>query len=493
VETLGLLLQGFAVALQWHNLLWALVGSLLGTAIGVLPGIGPALTIALLLPVTISVAPTSAFIMFAGVLYGAMYGGSTTSILINTPGEAGSMMTAIEGNKMARAGRGAAALATAAIGSFVAGTIATLLLTFAAPLIAEIAFYFKPSDYLALIVLAFTSVAVVMGTSRVRGFTSLFLGLGLGVVGIDKMTGAPRLTFGVQGLLGGIEMTVVLVSLFAIGEILYVASRYHARRDEVIPIKGQVWMSREDWKRSWLPWLRGTALGFPVGALPGGGSEIPTMLSYTLERKLAKNKDEFGHGAIEGVAGPEAANNAAAAGVLVPLLTLGLPTSATAAVLLAAFQNYGLQPGPYLFTSNPELIWGLIASLYVGNVMLLVLNLPLVGLWVQLLRIPRPQLYAGILVFATIGVWGVSGQTIELIIMVAVGVVGYVMRVYDFPIAPVLIGLILGPMAEVQLRTALASAEGNPLTLVATPLSAILLVIAALFLLAPIVLKRLRT
>jgi putative tricarboxylic transport membrane protein len=284
---------------------------------------------------------------------------------------------------------------------------------------------------------------------------------------------------------------VVLVSLFAIGEILYVASRYHAHKDDVIPIKGQVWMSREDWKRSWLPWLRGTALGFPIGVLPGGGSEIPTMLSYTLERKLSKHKHEFGHGAIEGVAGPEAANNAAAAGVLVPLLTLGLPTSATAAVLLAAFQNYGLQPGPFLFTSNPELVWGLIASVYVGNVMLLVLNLPLVGMWVKLLRIPRPQLYAGILVFAMIGVWGVSGQTIDLIIMVAVGVMGYVMRVYDFPIAPVLIGLILGPMAEVQLRTALAAAEGNPITLVSTPLSAIFLVVAALFLLAPIVLRRL--
>ncbi|HEY4203150.1 MAG TPA: tripartite tricarboxylate transporter permease [Devosiaceae bacterium] len=491
MDTLSLLFQGFGVALQPANLGWALLGSVLGTAIGVLPGIGPALTIALLLPVTISVAPTSAFIMFAGVLYGAMYGGSTTSILINTPGESGSMMTALEGNKMARNGRGAAALATAAIGSFVAGTIATLLLTFAAPFIAELAFYFRPADYFALIVLAFTSVAVVMGTSRVRGFISLFIGLGLGVIGIDKMTGQPRLTFGVPGLFDGIDLTVVLVSLFAVGEILYIASRYRAGEGNVIPIKGQTWMTRDDWKRSWKPWLRGTALGFPIGALPGGGSEIPTMLSYMLEKKLAKNRNEFGKGAIEGVAGPEAANNAAAAGVLVPLLTLGLPTSATAAVLLAAFQNYGLQPGPFLFTSNPQLIWGLIASLYVGNVMLLVLNLPLVGIWVRLLLIPRPQLYAGILVFATIGIWGVSGEVVDLIVMVLIGVMGYVMRVYDFPIAPVLIGLILGPMAEVQLRTALAAGQGNPAVLVSTPLSAILLVIAALFLLAPIILRRL--
>lgn len=492
MQSFELLLQGFSVALQPTNLMWALLGSVLGTAIGVLPGIGPALTIALLLPVTISVAPTSAFIMFAGVLYGAMYGGSTTSILINTPGEAGSMMTALEGNKMARAGRGAAALATAAIGSFVAGTIATILLTFAAPFIAEIAFYFKPADYFALIILAFTSVAVVMGTSRVRGFIALFLGLALGVVGIDKMTGAARLTFGVSGLFDGIHLTVVLVSLFAVGEILYVASRYRPGVGDVIGLKGQAWMTKEDWKRSWKPWLRGTALGFPMGALPAGGSEIPTMLSYTIEKKLSKHGEQFGKGAIEGVAGPEAANNAAAAGMLVPLLTLGLPTSATAAVLLAAFQNYGLQPGPFLFTSNPELIWGLIASLYIGNVMLLVLNLPLVGIWVKLLLIPRPQLYAGILVFAMIGIWGLSGQVIDLIVMVTIGIVGYVMRVYDFPIAPVLIGLILGPMAEVQLRTALAAAQGNPLVLASTPLSAIMLTIAVLFLLVPFVLKRLK-
>ena len=331
MDTLALLLQGFEVALQPMNLFWALVGSTLGTAIGILPGIGPALTIALLLPVTVSVGPVSAFIMFAGVLYGAMYGGSTTSILINTPGEAGSMMTALEGNKMARAGRGAAALATAAIGSFVAGTIATLLLTFAAPSIAELAFYFRPADYFALTVMAFTSVAVVMGTSRVRGFIALFIGLALGVIGIDGMTGQARMTFGVAELLDGVELTVVLVSLFAIGEIIYVASRFSRQNDEMIPIKGQVWMSKEDWRRSYKPWLRGTVIGFPMGAIPGGGSEIPTMLSYTLEKKLCKKPDEFGKGAIEGVAGPEAANNAAAAGVLVPLLTLGLPTSATAA------------------------------------------------------------------------------------------------------------------------------------------------------------------
>ena len=491
METFGFLLDGFAVALMPHNLMWALLGSVLGTAIGILPGIGPALTIALLLPVTVALAPTSAFIMFAGVLYGAMYGGSTTSILLNTPGESGSMMTALEGNRMARAGRGAAALATAAIGSFVAGTIATILLTFAAPAIAELAFYFKPADYFALTVLAFTSVAVVMGTSRVRGFISLFIGLALGVVGIDTMAGQPRLTFGVMQLLKGIELTVVLVSLFAVGEMLYVASRYRKIPSDIVTAKGWAWMTRSDFARSWKPWLRGTAIGFPMGALPGGGSEIPTMLSYTLEKKLARH-DEFGRGAIEGVAGPEAANNASAAGVLVPLLTLGLPSSATAAVLLAAFQNYGLQPGPFLFTNNPQLVWGLIASLYVGNIMLLVLNLPLVGLWVRLLLIPRPQLYAGILVFAMIGIWGVARSWMDLLMMAVIGLMGYVMRVYDFPVAPVLIGLILGPMAENYLRTALAAGQGNPIVLVSTPASATLMVLAVLFLLLPPLLRRLR-
>ncbi len=486
-------MDGFNVAIQPMNLLWAFVGSILGTAIGILPGIGPALTIALLLPVTVSVGPVSAFIMFAGVLYGAMYGGSTTSILINTPGEAGSMMTALEGNKMARSGKAAAALATAAIGSFVAGTIATMLLTFAAPAIAEIAFYFKPADYFALTVLAFTSVSVVMGASRTRGFITLLIGLALGTIGIDNMTGQARMTFGSMDLLEGVELTVVLVSLFAIGEIIYVASRFNHTPNKPIELRGGAYMTKQEWKRSFMPWIRGTFLGFPMGALPGGGSEIPTMLSYTLEKKLSKHKEEFGTvGAIEGVAGPEAANNAAAAGILIPLLTLGLPTSATAAILLAAFQNYGLQPGPFLFTSNPELIWGLIASLYIGNIMLLVLNLPLIGIWVKLLKIPKPQLYAGILIFAIIGIWGVSGSAFGLGLMVALGLMGYVMRVYDFPIPPLLIGLILGPMAETQLRTALASSQGNPTILIETPLSIIFLVLAILFLFVPVLLRRLK-
>ncbi len=492
MDTFNALMQGFALAITPANLLWCLVGCALGTAVGVLPGIGPALTIALLLPVTAQVAPASAFIMFAGILYGALYGGSTTSILLNTPGESGSVMTAIEGNRMARKGRGAAALATAAIGSFVAGTIGTLALTFLAPAIAELAFVFGPEDYFALMVLSFTSVAVVMGRSMVRGFTALFFGLALGTIGIDTQTGQTRMVFGSLELLDGVSFTVVLVALFAIGEALYVASRSGSAPAAINPLSGGSWMTRQDWKRSWKPWLRGSVIGFPIGALPAGGTEIPTFLSYALERRLSLHPEEFGHGAIEGVAGPEAANNAAAAGILVPLLTLGLPSTATAAVLLAAFQNYGLQPGPLLFATNPDLLWGLIASLYIGNVILLILNLPLVGIWVRLLLIPRHYIYGGIVVFALVGVWGLSTSWMDLALMCGLGLVGYVARVHDFPIAPALIGLILGPQAEIQLRRALAVSQGDWSVLVSTPIAATLLGIAFIVLILPPILTRLR-
>ncbi len=490
MESFISLYNGFSVALLPINLLTAFIGCLLGTAIGVLPGIGPALTVALLLPVTVKLGADSALIMFCGILYGAMYGGSTTSILLNTPGESGSMMTALEGNKMAQRGRGAAALATAAIGSFVAGTIGTFLLAMIAPQLAHIAFLFGPEDYLALMILAFSTVSVVMGTSRVRGFSALLLGIGLGLAGIDNQTGQARLTFGSLEMLDGVQLSIVLVALFAIGETIYVATRYANGPKKINPISGGVSMTREDWKRSWKPWLRGTALGFPIGLLPAGGSEIPTFLSYFLEKKLAKKKSEFGKGAIEGVAGPEAANNATASGVLVPLLTLGLPTSATTAIMLVAFQGYGLEPGPFLFTKNPELVWGLIASLFVGNTMLLILNLPLAGVWVRLLMVPRPYLYAGIVAFAMVGIWGISNSWFDLLIMFAVGLIGYLMRVYDFPIAPVLIGMILGPMAETHLRRALAISQGEILPLFSTPISASLWFLAFLVLFLPILLEK---
>ncbi len=483
------LMAGFGTALTVTNLLWSLLGVTLGTLIGILPGIGPALTIALLLPVTSQLDATGAFIMFAGLYYGAMYGSSTTSILLNTPGDSGSIITALEGNKMARKGRGAAALATAAIGSFIAGTIGTVLLTFLAPIFVKLALKFGPAEYFALMVFAFTAASALLGSSMVRGIASLILGLVIGLVGIDLLTGQNRLSFGIPALFDGIDIVVVAVGLFAVGETLYIASRPELRDAVISPVKGSLWMTREDWKRSWKPWLRGTALGFPFGVLPAGGTEIPTFLSYFLEKKLSKRKAEFGEGAIEGVAGPEAANNSAVAGVLVPLLTLGLPTSATAAILLVAFQEYGLQPGPLLFTGSSALVWGLIASLYIGNVMLLVLNLPLVGLWVRLLAIPAPLLYGGILVFSTVGVYSLNRSVVDLVLLYLLGLLGFVMRRYDFPIAPCIIGLILGPMAEQNFRRALQISQGDWSVFVTHPLSLFFLIVALLVFATPFVLR----
>jgi putative tricarboxylic transport membrane protein len=493
METLAALGAGFAVALVPYNLFWAMVGVTVGTAIGVLPGIGPALTVALLLPVTSNLDPTAAFIMFGGIYYGAMYGGSTTSILLNTPGESGSIVTAIDGNMMARQGRGAQALATAAIGSFVAGSIATVALTFVAPLMVKLALLFGPAEYFALMVLALTTVTAVLGESLVRGLASLFVGLSLGLVGIDLQTGQARFTLGILELLDGIDVVVVAVGLFAIGETLYVAARYRYDTEEIYALKGSIWMSREDWARSWKPWLRGTFLGFPIGALPAGGSEIPTFLSYLAEKRLARKPEEFGKGAIEAVAGPEAANNAAVAGTLAPLLALGLPTSATAAILLAAFQQYGLQPGPLLFDNNPDLVWGLIASLYVGNALLLLLNLPLVGMWVRLLAIPRQWLYAGILVFATMGAYTLNNNVVDLVILWIIGLMGFGMRILGVPIAPCVVGLILGPLAEQQFRRALSISQGDLSVFFTHPLALVLLLIAVLLVIAPIVLRRRRT
>ena len=489
MSSLGHLADGFAIALTPQNLLWALIGVVLGTAIGVLPGIGPALTVALLLPVTYTLEPVSAFIMFAGIYYGGMYGGSTTSILLNTPGESASIITALEGNLMAKRGRGAAALATAAIGSFVAGTIATIGLTFLAPVLVRVGLKFGPAEYFALVVLAFTTITALLGNSLARGLLSLFAGLAVGLVGIDTLSGQSRFTFGVPQLLNGIDVVTVAVGLFAVGETLWVASRLRHDTDAVIPVRGSIWMTRDEWRRSWKPWLRGTALGFPIGSLPAGGAEIPTFLSYALEKRLTKYPEEFGHGAIEGVAGPEAANNASAAGVLAPLLTLGLPTSATAAILLAAFQRYGLNPGPTLFDKNPDLVWGLIASLYIGNTMLLILNLPLAGVWVRLLAIPRPHLYAGILVFAGLGTYSLSNSTVDLVVLYVIGAVGFLMRRFDIPVAPAVVGVILGPVAEDHFRRALQISQGDYSTFVTRPISGSILAIAALGIVVPLLLR----
>jgi putative tricarboxylic transport membrane protein len=479
------LLNGFATALQPQYLLLAAIGVTLGTAIGVLPGIGPALTVALLLPLTYNFDPTGAFILFAGIYYGGMYGGSTTSILLNTPGESASVATTIEGFSMAKAGRGGAALATSAIGSFVAGTLATLGLTFVAPLVAQLALLFQPADYFALAVLAFVSVTALVGHSLVRGMLALFLGLFIGLIGIDVLSGQARFTFGRTELLEGLDIVVVAVGLFAVGEALYVVSRLRHTKEEIVPVKGGIWMTREEWRRSWKPWLRGTLIGFPIGALPAGGAEIPTFLSYAVEKRLSKYKQEFGSGAIEGVAGPEAANNAAASGVLVPLLTLGLPTSATAAILLAAFQIYNLQPGPLLFQTSGDLVWALIASMYIGNVMLLVLNLPLIRIWIKILAIPRPLLYAGILVFATLGVYSAANSVGHVLIMYLVGIVGFFMRRYDISVGPVVLGAILVVIMEAQFRRALSISQGDLTIFVRRPVSLFILLLAAAALVGP--------
>ena len=484
MDVLGDLAGGFGTALSLENLLFAAVGVTLGTLVGVLPGIGPAVTVALLLPLTYNFDATGAFIMFAGIYYGGMYGGSTTSILLNTPGESASVVTTIEGFEMAKRGRGGAALATAAIGSFVAGTISTLAITFLAPVVAAFARSFQSADYVGLMVLAFVSITALIGRSLLRGMISLFLGLFVGLIGIDNLTGQQRFTFGVPQLLNGLDVVVVAVGLFAVGEALYVASRLRHAKEEIIPVEGSLLMNRDEFRRSWKPWLRGSAIGFPIGALPAGGAEIPTFLSYGLEKRLHP-KAPWGKGAIEGVAGPEAANNAAFSGVLVPLLTLGIPTSATAAILLVAFQIYNLQPGPLLFTNSPDLVWALIASLYIGNAMLLLLNLPLIRVWVKILAIPRALLYSAILVFATLGVYSLANSLIDVLIMYLIGVVGFFMRRYDFPVGPMILGVILGPLLEAHFRRALQISQGDLTVFLTRPISAILLLVAVAVLILP--------
>ena len=488
MENLDWLLQGFEQAATPMNLLYAVIGVLLGTAVGVLPGIGPAMTVALLLPVTYNVSPSAAFIMFAGIFYGGMYGGSTTSILLNTPGESSSVITAIEGNKMAKAGRAAQALATAAIGSFVAGTIGTMLLVLFAPAVSRFAVTLGAPSYLAIMLFALVAVTAVLGASKLRGAISLFLGLAIGIVGIDFLTGQPRATFGLPQLSDGIDIVVIAVAIFALGEALWVSAHLRRRPVDVIPV-GRPWMGRQDWGRSWKPWLRGTGYGFPFGALPAGGAELPTFLSYVTEKKLSKHKEEFGKGAIEGVAGPEAANNASAAGTLVPMLSLGLPTNATAAVMLAAFVSYGIQPGPTLFDKEPLLIWTLIASLFIANFLLLVINLPLAPLWARLLRTPRPYLYAGILFFATLGAFAVNIQPLDLALLLVFGLLGLMMRRFGLPILPLIVGVILGPRIERQLRQSLQLGGGDWSSLFTEPVAIIVYICMALLLLTPLILR----
>jgi putative tricarboxylic transport membrane protein len=489
MDTLNLLVDGLQSALTLENLAYASIGVILGTFVGVLPGIGPAMAVALLLPVTFGLEPTQSMIMFAGIYYGGMYGGSTTSILLNTPGESASVMTAIEGNKMAKRGRAAQALATAAIGSFIAGTIGTLLVAFFTPSIAEQAVKIGAPSYFAIMLLAMVLVSSVLGASRLRGFIGLFLGLTIGLIGLDLSTAQPRLTAGSLELADGIDIVVVAVGVFAVGEALWTAAHLRRRPVDVIPV-GRPFMGRGDWGRSWKPWLRGTALGFPFGAVPAGGAETPTFLSYVTERKLAGRDSEFGEGAIEGVAGPEAANNASAAGMFVPLLALGLPVTATAAVLLAAMQSYGIIPGPTLMADQPELVWTLLASLLIGNTLLLVINLPLAPLWARLLRIPRPQLYAGILFFAALGAYSVNQDPFDMAVLLVFGALGFAIRRFGIPVLPLILGVILGPLMEVKMREALDLSGGEVSGLFNEGLALFVYALVVLAIVVPIVLGR---
>ncbi|MBN6035909.1 tripartite tricarboxylate transporter permease [Amycolatopsis sp. 195334CR] len=488
MDALTNLLDGFGTALTPQHLLFAAIGVILGTAIGVLPGIGPAMAVALLLPVTYGLDPTAAFIMFAGIYYGGMFGGSTTSILLNTPGESAAVVAAIEGNPMARKGRGSQALAAAAIGHFIGGIIGTTALVLLAPMVAKLAVDIGAPDYFAIMVLAFIAVTSVLGKSRIRGFASLLIGLTIGLVGLDEMTGQSRLTFGSLHLSDGIDVVIVAVGLFAVGESLWVAAHLRQKQAKPIPV-GRPWLSKADLRRTWKPWLRGPVIGFPFGAIPAGGAEIPTFLSYVTEKRLSKHKDEFGKGAIEGVAGPESTASASAAGTLVSMLTLGLPTTAVAAVMLAAFQQYGIQPGPLLFERESALVWGLIASLFVGTVLLLVINLPMAPVWAKLLRIPRPYLYAGILFFASVGAYAVGGEVIDLVLLFIIGLIGFAMRRYGLPVLPAVIGVILGPSAEQQMRRALQLSDGELTGLVNSPMAVVVYAIIAVLLAWPLLRK----
>ena len=476
---------GFGVALTPDNIMYCFVGVLLGTIIGVLPGLGPVAAMAVLLPITFDMNPISAVIMLAGMYYGGAYGGSTTSILINAPGEAASAVTCLDGFQMAKQGKAKAALATAAIGSFFAGTFATAGLMLISPLVATLAIRFGPPEYFGLMLLALTMVAALSADAPVKGFVATILGLLLSVVGQDSQTGAQRFVFGLPQLFEGIDFIVVAIGLFAISEVLIAAGTFKKIAYERAQVKGQYWITMRELRQSLPAYARGTALGFAIGALPGAGGTTAAFMSYGLEKRISKHPERFGHGAIEGVAGPESANNAASQGAMVPLLTLGIPGSATTAVMLGALMIYGVQPGPLLFDSNPEFVWAIFASMYVGNTILLILNLPLVNLFAKLLDLPGALLYSMVVAFCVLGVYGIRLSVFDVGMMLAFGVVGYFMRRHNYPVAPALLALVLGEMMESSLRRALTLSAGNPMVLFTRPMSLILIVLSIISLFGP--------
>jgi len=484
VSILTDLAAGFAVALTPSNLLYCLLGSLIGTAIGVLPGLGPPATIALLLPVTYSIPATSAVIMLAGIFYGAMYGGSTTSILLNIPGEAASVVTCLDGYQMARRGRAGAALSIAAFGSFIAGTLGLVGLMFLAPPLAAAALRFGPPEYFALLVLGLVMVGYLSGASMTKGLMMAALGLLLGTVGLDPIMGTPRFTYGVYKLSEGFEFILAAMGLFGIGEVL--ANAEQTFRGEVLRARiGSLLPSRDEWREAGPAIVRGSLLGFFIGVLPGGGAIISSFLAYAVEKRWSRHPERFGQGAVAGVAGPESANNSAATGSFIPLLTLGVPGNASIAMIFAALLIHGVRPGPLLVTEHPDIFWGLIASMYVGNVVLLALNLPLVWMWVKLLQVPYPLLAPFIVVFVLVGAYSVNNSVFDLGITVAFGLLGYAMRRLDFEPAPLVLAMILGPQLEASLRRSLIYSRGDLLVFFERPISAALLALALVMLASP--------
>jgi len=482
MDALASLLNGFAAALTPTHIALCFVGVLLGQIVGVLPGIGPAAAIALLLPITFGMDATGAIIMFAGIYYGSQYGGTLTSVLISVPGESSTVMTAIDGYQMALQGRAGVALGIAAIGSFIAGTIGTIGLILVAPPLAKMALAFGPPEYFALVLLGLMALAAV-GGSLMKGLTAGVAGLALGTMGIDPQVGVPRYDFGQIWLLDGLEFIVLTVALFGLGEVLggcnAGVARPVAKVTNVLP-------SRAEWRQSRMPILRGSVIGFIIGVLPATGATIASFVAYIVEKKLAKDPSRFGKGAIEGVAGPEASNNAAAAGAMVPMLSLGVPGSGTTAVILGALIMFGVRPGPEMFTTNADLVWALIASMLIGNLLLLIMNLPLAGFFAKLLMVPYSWLYPPILALCIAGVYSQSNSVEDAWLLVGFGALGWLMKRYDWPMPPMILGLVLSPLFETSLRQSLTLSLGDPMIFVARPLSAALLACAALALVVPI-------
>jgi putative tricarboxylic transport membrane protein len=491
-DILSRLAEGFGEAFTVANLIFAFCGVLIGTLVGVLPGIGPVTAIALLIPLSFGLDPVSGLILLSGIYYGSMYGGSTTSILIRTPGEVASVVTTLDGYEMAKQGRAGPALSTAAIGSFVAGTFSTLGLMLLAPALASVAIAFGSAEYFLLMLLALVMVSNLTTGSQLKALIATLFGLSIAMVGIDPQTSVQRFTFGVPYLSDGIDFALMAIALLALPEAFTNLAARGTSHLDAQRIQGSIWMTREDWRRSAGPYWRGSILGFLIGVLPGIGPSLASFLSYGLEKRLSKHPEQFGRGAIEGVAGPETANNAGVGGAMVPLFTLGIPGSATTALLLFVFMMYGLQPGPQLFDTNPELIWAIIASMYIGNVMLLVLNLPLVGLFAQLLKTPPAMLYSGVIAFSVLGAYALNFNVFDMLMLLGFGLVGYLMQRYDYPMAPAVLALVLGILAEQHLRRALSVSNGDYLTFVERPISLALLVFIVLVLVLPPAIRFLR-